>query len=163
MLNFFKRKKSFRKKKTEKNPKFQGTDDENITPMPDRKTREKNRAKSKSNKRKDKRKSRKNEAKQDEIPDLEPVVVDDEPVDVVIKHRKKKGKKPKYKKIARPKPENKEGNVKRSSNRFYPGDVDYSYTSYRENWVSFFGQEPDLDYGNTVRILPSQTEAAQSI
>lgn len=79
--------------------------------------------------------------------------------DVKLRHRKKKGKKPKFKKIERPKPERDIGKVKKVENKFFPGDVDYKYSSPKENWVSCFGQKQDLDFGHRIRILPDEASS----
>lgn len=150
----FKRRKSQKLKKSQDNPKYNGTDDDENLPIP-AKSRSKRRQKEEEAK-KTKPKAGKEDAK------VEPVEasleIEEVEEDLVLKHRKKKGKKPKFQKVQRPKPERDIGTVKRDKNTYYPGDVDFRYASVRENWVSYFGQEPDLDFGDSVRILPDETE-----
>lgn len=81
---------------------------------------------------------------------------------VALKQRSKKGKRPKFKKIERAKTQRVVGIVKRVPDKFFPGDVDYKYTSPKENWVSCFGQSTsnssqDLDFGDSVRIIRDKT------
>lgn len=74
--------------------------------------------------------------------------------------RRKKGRKPQFKRIPRVKQERKVGEVSRVKNDFYPADVDFKYTTPKENWVSCLGRgkEVEVDFGDTARIIRDATD-----
>lgn len=149
-------------KKVQDNPKFHGKEVDETLPIPAnvkarREKSQKLNAK-KDKKKKKETKSTKSASKKD-TPDLD-VATEKNHLNqtLVLKKRKKKGKKPKVKKTNIKKNVHKVGKVEKDRNKFYPGTVDFAYTAPTENWISCFGNEKDIDFGNKSRLLADEAK-----
>lgn len=71
----------------------------------------------------------------------------------------RKGKKPKFQKKKTVRKPRKVGNKTRGKNKFYPGKVDFKYTSTEEVWVENLGRDIKInDFGDNARIILDETD-----